>query len=146
MFYYFSTEARCVVIFGALTTRRFTLILRSRKGRRTPWSRVTRFSFSATSAELNHESKSSAELNTSGSRKLSSAHSSCKLFWSGVPVSSRRFVDLNSRTTIDSFDFSFFILMKSTAGRKESNSQQRFYTATSLTRKYKYVFNILLSR
>lgn len=44
----------------------------------------------------------SAELKTSGSRKLSRAHSSWRLFWRGVPVSSRRLVVLNSRTISDS--------------------------------------------
>lgn len=79
-----------------------TLIRLSRKGRSTPWSLVTSDSLSATSAALNQESKSSAELNTSGSRKLSSDHSSWRLFCSGVPVSRRRFCDLNVRTTSDS--------------------------------------------
>ena len=44
----------------------------------------------------------SAELNTSGRRKLSSAHNSWRLFCSGVPVSSRRLADLNSLTISDS--------------------------------------------
>lgn len=86
------------------------MIRRRRKGRRTLCSRVTRPSLSATSCTLNQESKSSAELKTSGRRKLRRAHSSCRLFWRGVPVRRRRFVDLNSRTTIDSLDFSFLIL------------------------------------
>lgn len=45
----------------------------------------------------------SDEANTSGKRKLSSDHSSCRLFCSGVPVKSRRFVDRNSRTISDSY-------------------------------------------
>lgn len=36
--------------------------------------------------------------NTSGSKKLSSAHSSCRLFWSGVPVMSRRCAVTSRRT------------------------------------------------
>lgn len=35
---------------------------------------------------LNHSSNFSALENTSGSRKLSSAHSSCRLFCNGVPA------------------------------------------------------------
>ena len=58
---------------------------------------------------LNHSSKSSEDENTSGSRKLSSAHSSCRLFCSGVPVMSRRDCVFISRTTPDSFEFSFLM-------------------------------------
>ena len=39
---------------------------------------------------VNSASNSAAESNSVGSKKLSSAHNSCKLFCSGVPVSSRR--------------------------------------------------------
>ena len=39
---------------------------------------------------VNSASNSAAESNSVGSRKLSSAHNSCRLFCSGVPVSSRR--------------------------------------------------------
>ncbi len=38
----------------------------------------------------NHSSKLSAQSNTAGSTKLSSAQSSARLFWIGVPVSSTR--------------------------------------------------------
>lgn len=44
----------------------------------------------------------SDELKTSGSRKFSRAHSSWRLFCSGVPVSNKRLVVLNSRTISDS--------------------------------------------
>ena len=44
----------------------------------------------------------SEELKTSGSKKLSKDHNSCKLFCSGVPVKRRRFWVLNSLTTSDS--------------------------------------------
>lgn len=50
----------------------------------------------------NHSSKSSEEANISGRRKFSNAHSSCRLFCSGVPVSSSRFFVLNWRTNSDS--------------------------------------------
>jgi hypothetical protein len=53
------------------------------------------------SLALNQESKSSAELNTSGNRKFNKAHNSCKLFCRGVPVSRSLFADLNSRTISD---------------------------------------------
>lgn len=46
----------------------------------------------------------SAELNTSGSRKFSRAHSSWRLFCRGVPVRSKRLVVLNSRTISESYE------------------------------------------
>lgn len=60
-------------------------------------------------ANVNHESKSSDEPNTSGSKKLSSAHSSCRLFCSGVPVTSRRFLLSRMRMICDSIEFSFLM-------------------------------------
>lgn len=45
----------------------------------------------------------SAELNTSGNKKLRSDQSSCKLFWRGVPVNNNRFVVLNSLTISDNW-------------------------------------------
>ena len=39
---------------------------------------------------LNHSSKEVTDLKMVGRTKLSSAHSSGKLFWSGVPVKIRR--------------------------------------------------------
>mmetsp|Transcript_8914 Transcript_8914/g.21078 ORF Transcript_8914/g.21078 Transcript_8914/m.21078 type:complete len:201 (+) Transcript_8914:1674-2276(+) len=81
---------------------------RRRKGRR------MRCSFPVTSSAFSEDSKnaskSSASANSSGSRKLSSAHSSCRLFCSGVPVSSKREWVLSSRTTSESCEFSFLIL------------------------------------
>lgn len=52
---------------------------------------------------LNHCSKVVQDLKMVGSRKLSRAQSSWRLFCSGVPVSSRRLVVLNSRTISDSY-------------------------------------------
>lgn len=49
------------------------------------------------------EVNTSDELKTSGNRKLSRAQSSCRLFWRGVPVRSRRLVVLNSRTISESY-------------------------------------------
>ena len=51
--------------------------------------RTTSSLFAAKGA-LNQASKASVELNTEGSRKLRSDHSSVRLFWIGVPVSSSR--------------------------------------------------------
>merc|ERR1719167_611827 len=62
---------------------------------------------------LNHSSKASDELKTSGSRKLSRAHSSWRLFCSGVPVNSSLLVVLISRITRDSLLSSFLILCAS---------------------------------
>lgn len=49
-----------------------------------------------------YDKLTSAELKTSGNKKLSSAQSSCRLFCKGVPVRSKRLVDLNSRTISES--------------------------------------------
>ena len=49
-------------------------------------------SWSVSLVKENHESKSSEDPNTSGSKKLSSAQSSCILFCSGVPVTNSRFL------------------------------------------------------
>lgn len=68
-------------------------------------------SFAATlavSSKLNSWSNVSCEPNTSGIKKLSSAHSSCRFFCSGVPVSSSRLSKENCRSTTLSFAFSFF--------------------------------------
>ena len=54
-------------------------------------------------------SKASASSNSSGSKKLSSAQSSWRLFCSGVPVNSSRAEVLNSRTTLDSSESSFLM-------------------------------------
>lgn len=53
---------------------------------------------------MQERSGTSEELKTSGSRKLSSAQSSWRLFCSGVPVSSNRFVVLNSLTISESWE------------------------------------------
>lgn len=70
--------------------------LRSKKGRRTLCKRlimrrdssslISTFSPEAAKGALNHSSKFSIELKIEGRRKLSSDHSSGRLFWSGVPV------------------------------------------------------------
>jgi len=49
-------------------------------------SSVRETSHLSANGALNHSSKFSTELKIVGSRKLSRAHSSCKLFWIGVPV------------------------------------------------------------
>ena len=59
--------------------------------------------------KLNSSSKRSAEANTSGSRKLSRAQSSCKLFWSGVPVTNNRFSVFSNLTVFDSCARSFLM-------------------------------------
>lgn len=49
------------------------------------------------------QSCTSEELKTSGRRKFSRAHSSWRLFCSGVPVNNNLFVDLNSLTISESW-------------------------------------------
>ena len=84
--------------------------LRSKNGFKTECKRLTKVSSPKQLLVLNHSSKSSELEKTSGSKKLSKAHNSCKLFWSGVPVNKRRFVVLISRTTKLNLDSSFLIL------------------------------------
>lgn len=42
-------------------------------------------------------------------RKLSKAHSSCKLFCNGVPVMSKRFLESKSRTICERMESTFLI-------------------------------------
>lgn len=67
-------------------------------------SRLTSVSSPRQELTSNQESKSSDEAKTSGSKKFNSAHNSCRLFCSGVPVNSSRLVDLNVRTILDSLN------------------------------------------
>ena len=89
-----------------------TLSRRSMKGRSTRCSWVTIFALASSSSEPeaseNHVSKAAEEPNTSGSKKLSSAHSSCRLFCRGVPVMSRRCAAVKVRTMVAREEFSFF--------------------------------------
>ena len=97
-----------VSVLGGSDRSTSALSRRSRNGRSTACSlRMT--SWSAAAPGLNHVSKSSDDAKMSGSRKLSSAHSSCRLFCSGVPVSSRRNSELSSRTRRASSEFSFLM-------------------------------------
>jgi len=105
-----------------------------RKGFKTPWSLWTRESsprqlkncisgkvvlnitsnyISTHLLVLNHSSKSSELVKTSGSKKLRSAQSSWRLFCKGVPVISNLLADFISRIISESFDSSFFILWAS---------------------------------
>uniref|UniRef100_A0A1A9ZGQ6 Uncharacterized protein n=1 Tax=Glossina pallidipes TaxID=7398 RepID=A0A1A9ZGQ6_GLOPL len=80
-----------------------------RKGFSTACKRCIKASSPKHVLVLDHESKSSEELKTSGNKKFSRAHNSCKLFCKGVPVINKRFAVLNSRNISDNLDFSFFI-------------------------------------
>mmetsp|Transcript_8051 Transcript_8051/g.17597 ORF Transcript_8051/g.17597 Transcript_8051/m.17597 type:complete len:217 (+) Transcript_8051:2062-2712(+) len=64
-------------------------------------------SWSSTS-RLNQSSNWSEEANTSGSRKFSRAHSSCRLFCRGVPVSSSLCLVFSCRTVVENCEASFF--------------------------------------
>mmetsp|Transcript_5328 Transcript_5328/g.16713 ORF Transcript_5328/g.16713 Transcript_5328/m.16713 type:complete len:238 (+) Transcript_5328:1963-2676(+) len=85
------------------------LTRRSKKGRSTLCSLLITSSSTSLSSRSNHSRHCSAEEKMSGSKKLSSAHSSCKLFCRGVPVISRRECDERLRSTCESRDCSFFI-------------------------------------
>merc|ERR1711962_117672 len=83
---------------------------RSKNGFSTPCKRFTKLSSPKQLFVLNHSSKSSELLNTSGSKKLSNAQSSCKLFCKGVPVKSNLFAVFISLTIKLNLDSSFLIL------------------------------------
>ena len=67
-------------------------------------------------------SKAAESPKTSGSRKLSSAQSSWRLFCSGVPVMSSRHLVLYSRTICDSTEFSFLMRWASSIMRYSQGS------------------------
>mmetsp|Transcript_11425 Transcript_11425/g.53116 ORF Transcript_11425/g.53116 Transcript_11425/m.53116 type:complete len:324 (+) Transcript_11425:3091-4062(+) len=94
---------------------------RRRKGLRTLCSccttSVVSLSPSSPVPVPNHSSNCPASPKTSGSKKLRSAHSSCRLFWSGVPVIRRRLLHANVRITMDRREFSFLILCASSMMR-----------------------------
>ena len=80
----------------------------SRKGLRTLCSCWTTVSWSSFWLE-NHWSNASASPKTSGKRKFRSAQSSWRLFCRGVPVISRRFLELNSLMIWASDDSTFLM-------------------------------------
>lgn len=112
----------CISIFGsnAFSTSRFMRLIM--KGRKILCSclilSLLRSSISAlvkvlSPLRLNHSSKSSDDWKISGSKKLSRDHSSCKLFWRGVPVSNNLYLDFISLILRDVWLSSFFILWAS---------------------------------
>mmetsp|Transcript_21086 Transcript_21086/g.67965 ORF Transcript_21086/g.67965 Transcript_21086/m.67965 type:complete len:218 (+) Transcript_21086:206-859(+) len=96
---------------------------RSRKGRSTWCSRLMTSSDSSSfiaisscadapparsaSGAENHVSNESAEAKILGSKKLSSAQSSCRLFWRGVPVSSSLCAAWKERSACETCEASF---------------------------------------
>mmetsp|Transcript_37736 Transcript_37736/g.92529 ORF Transcript_37736/g.92529 Transcript_37736/m.92529 type:complete len:214 (+) Transcript_37736:337-978(+) len=109
-------HSRCMVLmptyslisfFGGRSFSTSLFSRRSRNGRSTLCSFDTTACCCSASSKLNHSLKSSELENTSGSRKLSSAHSSCRLFCSGVPVISSRFCDSKMRSICDKLECSF---------------------------------------
>jgi len=102
---------RIISFFGGSDFSTSALSRRSRNGRSTLCSCCTTSTLSSPSAPVpNHSSNCPALPNTSGSRKLSSAQSSCRLFCSGVPVMSNRNCVGIVRTILDSEEFGFLIL------------------------------------
>mmetsp|Transcript_11440 Transcript_11440/g.23912 ORF Transcript_11440/g.23912 Transcript_11440/m.23912 type:complete len:217 (-) Transcript_11440:773-1423(-) len=82
---------------------------RSKKGRSTLWSCCTTSCWSLSPSILNQSSNCSLSWKSSGTRKLSSAHSSCRLFCRGVPVMSSRLLHFSVRSTTLSREFSFLM-------------------------------------
>jgi len=112
----------CISIFGssAFSTSRF--MRRIMKGRIILCSCFILWQFRSSSYALvrlssalrsNHSSKSADDWKISGSKKLSKDQSSCKLFCSGVPVSSSLYLDFISLILFDVWLSSFFILWAS---------------------------------
>ena len=112
----------CISIFGssAFSTSRFIRrIMKGRKIRCNCLMTMLLRSSSCASVKVpsdlrsNHSSKSADDWKISGSKKLSRDHSSCKLFWRGVPVSSSRYLDFISLILLDVWLSSFLILWAS---------------------------------
>mmetsp|Transcript_8046 Transcript_8046/g.19964 ORF Transcript_8046/g.19964 Transcript_8046/m.19964 type:complete len:224 (-) Transcript_8046:664-1335(-) len=101
---------RIISFLGGRLFSTSALRRRRRKGRSTLCSCWTTSTLASPSSPLpNHSSNCPADPNTSGSRKFSSAHSSCRLFCSGVPVMSSRLLHANMRRVLDRHEFSFLI-------------------------------------
>src|SRR3989338_4263421 len=101
-----------ISFFGGRLRSTSAFLRLSMNGRSTLCSLLTTsccLSFSCSADTSNHESKSLDDENTSVRRKLSSAHSSCRLFCSGVPVISRWYSDEYMRTTCDRSESSFLM-------------------------------------
>jgi hypothetical protein len=95
--------------FGGRSLATSVFTRRSMNGRSTVWSFLMTLSRLSSVFVLNHSSKSSELPNTSGSKKLSRAHSSWRLFCNGVPVTSTRNCVLKVRTVFDKDEFSFLM-------------------------------------
>ncbi len=104
-----SPTNRLISFLGRSDFSTSALTRRSRKGRSTLCSCCTTWSWFSSPLPLNHDSKSSELLKTSGRRKLSSDHSSMRLFCSGVPVIRRRERELKARTICESIESTFLI-------------------------------------
>jgi hypothetical protein len=76
---------------------------------------------------LNHRSNSSEESNMSGRIKFNRLHSSCKLFWSGVPVNNSLKLVLRDLTTCDNMLSSFLILCASSIMRYFHLIRRRYF-------------------
>mmetsp|Transcript_5181 Transcript_5181/g.21328 ORF Transcript_5181/g.21328 Transcript_5181/m.21328 type:complete len:333 (+) Transcript_5181:1093-2091(+) len=123
----FVYHSRCISVspmysltsrFGGRSFSTSFLMRRNMKGRNTVWSFLTTFSLASSSASIeNHDSKSVSEAKMSGSRKLSNAQSSLRLFWSGVPVMRRRNLVGMSRTTFERLDLGFLMRCASSMTR-----------------------------
>lgn len=127
----------CISIFGNRLFSTSLLILLSINGLSILWSCfiISLFlrSFSASDSsrlclllKSNQSSKSSDDANISGSRKFIKLQSSCKLFWSGVPVNKRRYFDLSCLIRFEVWLSSFLILW---ASSMMIYSQLNFYKA-----------------
>mmetsp|Transcript_13792 Transcript_13792/g.29115 ORF Transcript_13792/g.29115 Transcript_13792/m.29115 type:complete len:207 (+) Transcript_13792:3709-4329(+) len=102
-----------VSFFGGSAQATSFLTRRNMNGRRTVCNFRITFSCPSFPDMENHSSNCSESPNISGSRKFSRAHSSCRLFWRGVPVIKRRKPVLSNRTALLSEEFSFLILCAS---------------------------------
>mmetsp|Transcript_19762 Transcript_19762/g.49900 ORF Transcript_19762/g.49900 Transcript_19762/m.49900 type:complete len:250 (+) Transcript_19762:1043-1792(+) len=120
-------------VFGGMLDSTSTLMRRSRKGLSTRCSWVITSCSTCLSLRSNHESKSSELVKTSGMRKLSSAHSSCRLFWMGVPVRSTRCAADMERAICARREFSFLSLCASSTTRKAHEILRRGAASSAST-------------
>mmetsp|Transcript_59811 Transcript_59811/g.146983 ORF Transcript_59811/g.146983 Transcript_59811/m.146983 type:complete len:225 (+) Transcript_59811:1871-2545(+) len=120
------------MLISVLAGRPFStsaLSLRRRKGRRILKSLLV--TSSAFSDDWKKLSKSSASLNSSGSRKLRSAHSSCRLFCSGVPVRRILCLTVNRASAPKSCDLSFLSLWPSSTTIVSQSIRERMFASPS---------------
>merc|ERR1719248_87285 len=89
--HFVSDAKRIVSVLGGMDLSTSALSLLKTKGLNNlcNWEIIVFLASSSSTSRSNHSSNWSDDAKTSGSKKLSKAQSSCKLFCNGVPVTSK---------------------------------------------------------